>query len=104
MSKRLFVGNLDPNISDEELGESFATYGPVLRAEVVRARGGRGRGFGYVELESVDGAERAISELHGREMYGRAVTVAEARAFRPRSRMEEADSRQWYGGGGGNRL
>ena len=89
MSKRVFIGNLDPDLSDQELGSAFGTYGAVLRAEVVRGRGGRGRGFGYVELGSEEEATRAIAELDGRELRGREMTVAEAR--RRRSPEEEAD-------------
>ena len=91
MSKRLFVGNLDADVSDQELGNIFAAYGDVLSAEVVRGRGGRGRGFGYVEMSSDEGATHAITELDGRELQGRAMTVAEARRRRRRSPMEEAN-------------
>ena len=99
MTKRLFVGNLSLNISDQELSDLFADYGAVVGAEVVRGRGGRGRGFGYVELDSDQGATRAIVELNGRALQGREVTVAEARSRRRPSPMEQADSRHWFGGG-----
>jgi RNA recognition motif-containing protein len=91
MSKRLFVGNLAPNVSDQELSALFATYGTVRKAEVVRGRGGKGRGFGYVELASDESAMRALGELNGRELHGRRLTLAEARSAAPRTPMEEAD-------------
>jgi cold-inducible RNA-binding protein len=91
MSKRLFVGNLAPNISDQELSALFNSYGAVQKAEVVRGRGGKGRGFGYVELASDDNATRAITELNGRDFHGRPLTLAEARSAAPRTPMEEAD-------------
>ena len=93
MSKRLFVGNVAREVTDQELGDAFAAYGTICKAEVVRGRGGRGRGFGYVELASDESAARAIAEMHGQELRGQTVTVGEARASAPRSRMEEADQR-----------
>ena len=110
MSKRVFVGNLVAHITDQELSDMFAPYGGVRKAEVVRGRGGRGRGFGYVELVSDEGAARAIAELNGREIQGKPMTLAEARAGAPRKPMEEDDHRSGPfrghgpgGGGGGGR-
>ena len=107
MSKRLFVGNLAQQITDEELGQAFAPYGAVRKAEVVRGRGGRGRGFGYVELASDEAVTRAIAELNGCEIHGRSVTVAEAQSSAPRTNMQEADQRFEFSRGrgfpGGNR-
>ena len=111
MSKRLFVGNLTAHITDKELGDVFASYGAVLKAEVVRGRGGRSRGFGYVELTSDDSAARAIADLNGREVQGKPMTLAEARSAAPRKPMEEDDHRSGPfrghgpggGGGGGGR-
>ena len=77
MSKRVFVGNLAQQVTDQELGEVFAPYGAVRKAEVVRGRGGRGRGFGYVELASDEAVTRAIAELNGHEIQGRPLTLAE---------------------------
>ena len=105
MPKRLYVGNLSQDLTDQELGDFFAAYGEVLKAEVVIGRRGKVRGFGYVALASDEEAARAILELNGRELQGQAVTVAEARS-RPRlSPMEEANRRaEFYRGyGSGSR-
>ena len=101
MSKRLFVGNLARDITDQELSDVFKPYGSVRKAEVVRGRGGKGRGFGYVELANDEGTLRAIAELNGRELQGRAVTVGEARSVPRRSAMEEADQRAAFSRGYG---
>ena len=101
MSKRVFVGNLAREITDQELSDVFAAFGAVRKAEVVRGRGGKGRGFGYVELASDESAVRAIAELNGRELQGRPVTVGEARSVPRRSAMEEADQRAAFSRGGG---
>ena len=107
MAKRLFVGNLAGSMSDRELGVIFTAYGTVRKAEVVRGRGGKGRGFGYVELASDVEASRAIAELNGREIQGRPLTLAEAQSAAPRKAAEEADRRAEFShrreGGGGNR-
>ena len=110
MSKRLFVGNLTAHITDKELGEVFASYGALVKAEVVRGRGGRSRGFGYVELASDDSAARAIVDLNGRDIQGKPMTLAEARSAAPRKLMDEEDHRSGPfrghgpgGGGGGGR-
>lgn len=91
MSQRLYVGNLPKSVTDDSLRDFFASYAPLITAEVVRGRRGIPRGFGYVELSSNEDAERAITELAGSELEGQAVTVEVARK-RPRlSRWEEAD-------------
>ncbi len=95
--KKIYVGNLPFSIAEEDLKQMFAEYGSVSSVAIIRDRDtGKSRGFGFVELESDDGAEKAINELNGREMDGRALTVNEAkpRADRPRG----------GGGGGGYRL
>ena len=107
MSKRVFVGNLHAHVTDQELSDVFAPYGGVRKAEVVRGRGGRGRGFGYVELASDEGAIRAIAELNGREIRGKPATLAEARSAAPRPRAADFDDRPPFsrdrGFGGGHR-
>lgn len=91
MSQRLYVGNLPKSVTDDSLRDFFASYAPLITAEVVRGRRGIPRGFGYVELSNNEDAERAITELDGSQLEGQAVTVAVARK-RPRlSRWEEAD-------------
>ena len=93
MSKKLYVGNLPYNTTNEELAEVFGQYGSVTSAQVMMDRDtNRSRGFGFVEMG--DGAEQAIAALNGAEFQGRTLTVNEAkpREDRPRS-----------GGGGGGR-
>lgn len=91
MSKRLFVGNLTDEVTDRELGEFVKDYGEVVKAEVVSGRRGRNRGYGYVELADEEQAAQAVDQLNGKELGGRAVTVAEARSHGPRRRQDDAD-------------
>ena len=80
MAKKLFVGNLSFSTSDAELKEHFSRAGTCESATVLMDRTtGRSRGFGFVEMGSDDEASRAISELNGTELQGRALNVSEAR-------------------------
>ncbi len=78
---KLYVGNLSFQVTGESLQHLFAGKGfPVTGARVICDReGGRSRGFGFVELGSREEAERAISQLHGFTLEGRALQVNEAR-------------------------
>lgn len=88
---KIYVGNLPWSTTDQELEELFSSFGTVQSARVITDREtGRSRGFGFVELES--GAERAISELDGRDHGGRPLRVNEA---------QEKPRRAGGGGGGG---
>ena len=94
---KLYVGNLPWSTGEAELEEMFAAIGAVSSANVITDRDtGRSRGFGFVEM-SDDDAKRAIEELNGNEIDGRAIKVNEAEEKRRDSRG--GDSR----GGGGDR-
>jgi cold-inducible RNA-binding protein len=90
MGKKLFVGNLSFDTTNAELEALFTQIGPCDSATIITDRAtGRSRGFGFVEMSSSSDADRAIAELNGREVQGRAITVNEAR--------------EREGGGGGGR-
>ncbi len=98
MSTKLFVGNLSFNATQEQLKELFGAHGPVTEVDIIKDKfSGRPRGFGFVTMETKEGAEAAIKALHGKEIDGRTLTVNEAR---PR---EERPPRQGGGGGGPRR-
>ena len=81
MSTKLFVGSLPWSVTDEELKETFEKHGNVVSAKVVTDRNsGRSRGFGFVEMESAEDAQKAISTLNDSEMGGRNIVVNEAKA------------------------
>ena len=89
--KRIYVGNLPWSSDDASLRELFETIGSVQSAAVIKDREtGRSRGFGFIEMDDSD-ADKAISELNGREVDGRELRVNEAR------------ERPNRGGGGGGR-
>lgn len=85
--KKIYVGNLSFQMSDQDLMALFTEYGQVNSAAVILDREtGRSRGFGFVEMESDDDARKAIESLNGRDIEGRTLNVNEARPREPRNR------------------
>jgi len=81
VSTKLFVGSLPWSVTDEELKQTFEKHGNVVSAKVVTDRNsGRSRGFGFVEMESSEDAQKAMSTLNDSEMGGRNIVVNEAKA------------------------
>lgn len=80
MGKKLYVGNLSSDTTTADVEALFSQVGPCLSATVVTDRvTGQSRGFGFVELPSDRDAQTAITQLNGKELKGRALTVSEAR-------------------------
>lgn len=79
MSKKLFVGNLPYSVNDQSLGEAFASYNPASATVINDKFTGRSRGFGFVEIEDDAAADKAVEEMNGKEVDGRALVVNEAR-------------------------
>jgi len=78
--KNIFVGNLDFSATEASVRTLFEPYGNVERVNVVTDRDtGRSRGFAFVEMSDAAEADRAITELNGRNLDGRALNVNEAR-------------------------
>lgn len=78
--KNIFVGNLDFGSSEESVRQLFESFGAVDRVNLVRDRDtGQPRGFAFVEMADSAEAERAIAELNGTMVGGRAINVNEAR-------------------------
>jgi cold-inducible RNA-binding protein len=99
MSRKLYVGNLPYQASEQDLETLFGQIGPVDSVSVMRDMAtGRARGFAFVEMGTDDGAKKAIEELHGYEMSGRALTVNEAR---PKPARTGGFGGGGFGGGGG---
>jgi RNA recognition motif-containing protein len=85
MAKKLYVGNLSYNTTEEGLADLFGQFGTVNSANIIIDRETRrSKGFGFVELEEDDAADAAISELDGKELDRRNLRVNEAIA-KPRN-------------------
>ena len=82
MSKNIYVGNLPFSTKDEDLSNLFQPFGEVSSARVIKDRyTERSRGFGFVEMANDEEADKAIAELNGSSIEGRALKVSEAGCF-----------------------
>jgi len=92
MGRKLYVGNLAFDVSEKELESAFAEAGSCDSVALITDRAtGQSRGFGFVEMSTNAEAQRAIQQLNGKDLKGRALTV------------NEAKEREGGGGGGGGR-
>ena len=91
--KKLYVGNLPFDVTDDDLEQLLGQHGTVESAVVIQDKmTGRSKGFGFVEMADDGEADAAIEALNGQDFGGRALTVSEARPREDRG-----------GGGGGGR-
>lgn len=91
MTNKLFIGSLSYGATDSQLEEHFAKAGKVLSAKVITDKyTGQGKGFGFVEMSNEEEAQKAIKELNGTTLDGRAIVVKEARP-----REERTDNRDF---------
>lgn len=99
MGKKLYVGNLSYDVTDNALAQMFEAHGTVESAAIIMDRDtGRSKGFGFVEMKNDQEAQAAITAFNGKEMNGRALVVNEARP-----KTDRGGSGGGYGGGGGRR-
>ena len=99
MGKKLYVGNLSYDTTNEALQQLFSAHGTVDSAQVIMDREtGRSKGFGFVEMSTDQEAQAAIAALDGQQSGGRALKVNEAK---PREDRPRGGGGGGYGGGGG---
>jgi len=85
MAKKLYVGSLSYDTTEDTLKDAFSQAGTVESATVIMDKmTGRSKGFGFVEMASDEEAQKAIEMLNGKEIDGRAVVVNEARPMEDR--------------------
>lgn len=90
ISPRLYVGNLSFDAAESDLLDLFNGVGSVQNVEIVVNRHTmRSKGFAFVQMQSIDEAKRAVSELHDKEFLGRKLVVSGAKALEER-RSERA--------------
>jgi RNA recognition motif-containing protein len=79
MAKKLYVGNLSYNTTEDSLRNLFAEFGNVASAKIIFDRvTGNSMGFGFIEMGTDDEAGAAITGTNGREFEGRQIRVNEA--------------------------
>lgn len=80
MGKRLYVGNLSQDTTEENLRTVFSDHGSITSAKIVTDKdSGQPKGFGFVEMETEEAAQAAMTALDGSALNGRAMKVREAR-------------------------
>ena len=90
---KLFVGSLPFDFTDQSLRDLFEPFGKVKDAKIILDREtGRSRGFGFVEMESADDAQKAIQSLNESTQGGRTIVVKEAHEREPRSSGPRRDN------------
>ncbi|MDR0623242.1 MAG: RNA-binding protein [Treponema sp.] len=94
MAKKLYVGNLSYNTTEDGLRNLFADFGSVASAKIIFDREtGNSKGFGFIEMSTDEEASAAIAGTNGREFEGRQLRVNEA--------MDKPDKpRRDHGAGG----
>jgi cold-inducible RNA-binding protein len=97
---KLYVGNLAFSTTEQELKALFEPYGVTSASLVMDRETGRPRGFGFVELDSEQGAA-AIAAVNGKNIGGRDLTVNEAKPREPRSGGGGGGGGGWGGKSGG---
>ena len=104
MGRRLYVGNLSYNTTDEALKTLFAQHGTVESVSILMDKfSGRSRGFGFVEMATDEEAKVAVEKLNGYNLDSRDLVVNEARPQEERTgeRRGGGGGRSRFGGGGG---
>ncbi|MDI6845338.1 MAG: RNA-binding protein [Candidatus Saccharicenans sp.] len=85
MSLKLYVGNLNYRTTEDKLKDLFSQYGEVTSVNILQ-----GRGFGFVEMSTEEGAQEAKNNLNGTEFDGRKIIVNDAR---PKGEKRSGDRR-----------
>lgn len=91
----IYIGNLAPDTTEDEVKEAFAAFGDVASVKIIRdGATGESRGFGFAEMPNEDQAKAAIAAMEGKELKGNALHVEQGRA---------KAAPTGFGGGGGRR-
>jgi RNA recognition motif-containing protein len=79
MAKKIYVGNMNYNTSEDSLRTLFTQYGEVVSVNIITDRvTGRAKGFSFIEMATEEAAKAAIAALNGKEVDGRQLKVNEA--------------------------
>lgn len=89
----VFIKNLDPSINSRHLDDTFADFGVVLSCKIVADEEGKSKGYGFVQFETQDMADKAIQEVNGKSLAGRKVFVAR---FMPRNQYEQMERHKQF--------
>jgi len=103
-TKKLYIGGLSFQTTEDALNAAFAKAGTVISAIVIKDKfSGRSKGFGFVEMSSEEEVKAAIEMWNEKELDGRTVKVNEARPMEKRAPRDNFSRGSGQGGGYGNR-
>jgi RNA recognition motif-containing protein len=89
MNKKLYVGGISYDTTEDGLKEAFSAAGKVESATIITDKfSGRSKGFGFVEMGTEDEAKKALEMFNGKELDGRTIKVDEARPMKERPAKE----------------
>ena len=101
MSQNLFIGSLAYATTDDSLKAFFEQIGEVASAKVITDReSGRSKGFGFVEFVNEEDNQKAVDQLDGKELDGRAINVGLAKPKEDRPRRDFGGNDRGGQGGG----
>lgn len=101
--QNLFIGSLAYATNDDGLKAHFEQIGPVASARVITDRdSGRSKGFGFVEFENDADNQKAVDQLDGKDLDGRAISVGLARPREERPKRDFNGGNDRGGNGGGS--
>ncbi len=97
----IYVGNLSPDVKEEDLKNLFSNYGQVKEVKIIRDMfSQQSKGFGFIEMPGQAEAQNAISQLNTQDLMGKKLVVNEAR---PKKDGRSGGGGRRQGGGGFNR-
>ena len=98
----IYVGNLSPETTEDDLRKVFEAFGQVISVKLLRNRvTGESNRIGFVGMAVSDEAQTAISELNGKNLQGNAIKVEEGK--RTISHSSDQSKQEGFGGGRGER-
>lgn len=98
-SKKLYVGSLPYKMTEDDLRKLFESIAEITSVRIIIDKfNNQSKGFGFVEMATTEGAQKAIAALNGKEVDGRTLIVNEAR---PQEQKPRGGPRPFGGGGGG---
>ena len=99
---KLYVGNLPFSVDEEGLKKLFSEFNPEEVTLIINKFSNRSKGFGFVTIADEETAKKALSEMNGKEVEGRKLTVNEARPMEERSDRDRPPRRD-FGSRSGSR-
>ena len=100
--RKMYVGNIPYDATEEDLRNLFAEYGEIESLKIIQDKyTGRSRGFGFIEMTEEKDAREAIEKLNGKDFMEKTLKVSEARPQQKRGGFNKG--RGYSGGYGGGR-